>query len=222
MPKTSKLDEIREQIEFVHKALIELEIRAGIAEAAENLRTEAPSYIGVYDAAELYSDEQQELAIAEEEFHRQRTTRRLRDLYFAVRDVDLRKELIAKDREEGSLALRYWQQEMSDAATKLETARSTHRYWWMWASIWGVVFIGLGFHFFGLIGALGGLLVGYLNGRRTEHEALRTRESAVADAEQELKEAKQTWNEVRNQPQTFSQREAKSGEPDSDGLLRAV
>jgi hypothetical protein len=55
-----------------------------------------------------------------------------------------------------------------------------------------------------------------------EHEALRARDTAVVDAERELKEAEATWNDVRNQPQTFSQREAKTGEPDPEGLLRAV
>jgi len=54
-----------------------------------------------------------------------------------------------------------------------------------------------------------------------EHEALRARDSAVADAEQGLKEAEEIWNKVRNEPQPYSQREAKSGEPDQR-RLRAV
>jgi hypothetical protein len=88
--------------------------------------------------------------------------------------------------------------------------------------VWGISLLALGFHFFGLIGALGGLLVGYLNGRRMEHEALRVRDAAVADADRELKEAEETWNNVRNQPQTFSQQEAKTGEPDPETRLPAV
>jgi hypothetical protein len=222
VPRTSELSEIREQMKACHQALIELETRAGITKAAEKLRTEPANYIGIYDAAEPHSDEQRELVAAEETFHQQRTTRRLRDLYFMVRNSELRKELIVKDREEGSLALRYWQEELANAAAKLETARSTHKRWWVWASIWGIVLLGLGFHFFGLIGALGGLLVGCLNGRRMEQEALRGRDSAIADAERDLKDAEETWNEVRNQPQTFSQREAKTGNPDPESRLRAV
>jgi hypothetical protein len=84
----------------------ELETRAGIAEAAEKLRKEPPNYLGIYDAAERDSDEQRELETAEERFHQEHTTRRLRDLYFTVGDAELRKELIAKDREEGRLNLR--------------------------------------------------------------------------------------------------------------------
>jgi hypothetical protein len=222
MPNSMKLNEAREQVKACHQELINLEARAGIAEAAEKLRAEPPDYIGVYDAAEPYSDEKRELEQAEEAFHQQRTNRRMRDLYFAVGDAELRRELIAKDREEGSLALRYWQQELSDAAARLETAPSMHRHWWVWASVWGIALLVSGFYIFGLIGALGGLLVGYLNGRRIEHEAIRARDTARVDAERELKEAEETWNDVRNQPQTFSQREAKTGEPDPEGLLRAV
>jgi hypothetical protein len=222
MSNNTKLDEAREQVKACHQELIESETRAGIAEAAEKLRTEPPNYMGIDDAAEPYSDEQRELEETEEKYHQERTTRRIRDLYFAVLDVELRKELIAKDREEGSLALRYWQQELSDAAAKLETARSMHRHWWVWASVWGVALLGAGFYLFGLIGGLAGLLVGYLNSRRMEHEALRARDGAVADAERALKEAQETWDDVRNQPQTFSQREGKTGERNPENLLRAV
>jgi small-conductance mechanosensitive channel len=214
--------EIRQQMKGCHQALVELETRAGIAETAEKLRTEPPNYLGIYDAAERESDEQRELETAEERFHEERTTRRLRDLYFTVTDAEFRKELIAKDREAGRLNLRFWQEELSDATSKLRAARSAYKYWWVWASICGVVLIGFGAFFFGLIGAFGGLLVGYFIGRSMELSALRERERATADAERELKEAEQTWNEVRNQPQTFSRREAKTGEPDPDGRLQAV
>jgi hypothetical protein len=170
------LNKAREQIKACHQELIDLETRAGIAEAAEKLRTAPPNYFLVYDAAEPYSDAQREAEREEEAFHQRRTTRKIRDLYFAVQDALLRKELIAKDREEGSLALRYWQQELSDAAAKLDTARLTQKHWWVWASVWGIAMLALGFHYFELIGALGGLLVGYLNGRRMEREAIRERE----------------------------------------------
>jgi hypothetical protein len=222
MSGSAKLSEVREQAKACHQELVELETRAGIVDAAEKLRTEPPHYHLVYDAAEPYSDAQREAKQAEEAFHQQHATRRTRDLYFAVQDAELRKKLIAKDREEGTLALCYWQQELSDAAVRLDTARSMHKHWWAWASMWGIGLLALGFHFFGLIGALGGLLVGYLNGRRMEHEALRARDTAVVDAERELKEAEETWNHVRNQPQTFSQREAKTGEPEPESRMRAV
>ena len=172
--------------------------------------------------AERFSDAHREAVQEEEEFHAQRITRRIRELYFAVQNIELRKELIAKDREEGGLALSYCQQELTEAGARLATARSTQNHWWVWTSLVGIALLALGFYFFGLIGALGGALVGSLNGRRMEQEALRARDAAVASAEQELKEAEQFWNKARNEPQTFSRREANTGEPDPQVHLRAV
>jgi hypothetical protein len=104
MARANKSKEIREQAKACHRTLIELETRAGIVEAAEKLRKDPPNYFAIYDAAEPHSDEQRELERALETSHQEGTDRRLRDLYFTVRDVKLRKELIAKEREAGSLA----------------------------------------------------------------------------------------------------------------------
>ena len=145
MSDSVKLNEAMERVKACHQDLIDLETLAGIAEAAEKLRTKAPEYWRVYDAAEPYSDEQREIEEAEEKFHQERTTRRIRDLYFGVPDAELRKELLAKDREEGSLALRYFRQELSDAATKLDSARSTDRRRSVSASVWGIALLALGF-----------------------------------------------------------------------------
>lgn len=60
MPDSVKLNEARDRTKACHQELVELEIRAGIAEAAEKLRTEPPHYHLVYDAAEPYSDAQRE------------------------------------------------------------------------------------------------------------------------------------------------------------------
>jgi hypothetical protein len=180
-----------------YQALVKLETRAGIAEAAEKLRTEPGSYSYVYDVAERYGDKHRELLEEETTFHQETITRKFRKLYFSVPDAKLRKQLIAKSREEGDLALRYWQQELSDAAQARETARKAHD----------------------LVGALAGLLVGFFYGWRTEQVAVRDRAAEIADAERNLKEAEQLWDEVRNEPQMFSQLEAQTGEPD-DGIRR--
>jgi hypothetical protein len=201
----SKLIKIREQAKACHRALVELETRAGIAEAAEKLRP----------LTYLFQRE------------KENTTRRerLRELYFTVRDEKSRKQLIAKHREGESLTLNYWQHDFSNVLAQLKTARSRGTHWTVGASIYGIIFLALGFHFFGQVGALGGLLVAYFNGRRMEDEAHREHESATADAElysRDAEEAEQYWNEVRNRPSTFSQREAETGERDTDGRLRAV
>jgi hypothetical protein len=178
---------IRQQAKACHQALVDLEARAGIAEAAEKARNEPPNYFSVYDAAEPHSDEQRELEAFEEQAQQRRATRRLRTLYFAVPDGNLRKELIARHREEGDLPLRFWREEVSDAARRLTAAQSAGKHWWVAASVCGIGRLGLGFYLFGMVGALGGLIVGYFSGRSLEQSALRTRQTAVEEAERELR-----------------------------------
>ena len=75
---------LREQMKACHQTLVELEARGGIADAAEKLRTQPPSYLGVYDAAERDSDEQRELVSSVERIHEDYNNRRLRN--FGSRD----------------------------------------------------------------------------------------------------------------------------------------
>jgi hypothetical protein len=99
--------EIRQQMKARRQALVESEARAAIAEAAETLRKEPASYLGIYDAAEPFSDKQRELTDAVESWHAKSVTRRLRKLYFSVQDTDLRQQLIAKTgRKRGELTFR--------------------------------------------------------------------------------------------------------------------
>jgi hypothetical protein len=215
---------LRKRMKVCHQALAELEVRAGIAEATEKLREEAPDYLSVYDAAEPHSDEQRELEASVEKWHEVDKTRRIRQLYFTVPDIDLRKALITKVREEENLGVRFWQEELSDAAVRRSVAETTGSHWWVVASLWGVGLIGLGYYLFGIIGAMGGLLVGYFCGWSLQSSARRARQSAIAKAQEELKEAEATWDKTRNDPLTFSQREARTGKPDQedDDRLRAV
>src|SRR3974390_2946044 len=115
-----KLNAARERSRECHRALVELEVRAGVAEEAERLRTAPPRYHRIYDAAEPDSNEMRKLEAEEESFQRERTTRGIRDLYFGDHNIALHKKLIAKDREEGSLAISYLQQEVAEAAADLE------------------------------------------------------------------------------------------------------
>jgi hypothetical protein len=214
---------LRKQMQACHQALIELEASAGIAQAAEQLRSAPPEYFYVYDVGERDSDERRDAVAREEWFHAEHTARRIRELYFAVHDVVLRKALVAKVREEENLGVRFWQEELSDAAVRHKAAQAPGVRWWLVASLWGICLIGLGFFLFGIIGAMAGLLVGYFSGRSLEHSARRARESAIAKAEEELKEAQDTWDKTRNEPLTFSRDEARTGEPDEEppGLRRA-
>jgi len=93
-----------------------------------------------------------------------------------VADIDLRKALIAKVREEENLGLCFWREELSDGAARLSAAEAIGNHWWVWVSLWVVDLIGLGYYLIGIIGAIGGLLVGYFNGWSLESSARRARE----------------------------------------------
>jgi hypothetical protein len=212
---SAKSDEIRQRLRDFHDELRELEGRAEIRDVAEKLRSEPPHYHLVYDAAEPHSDEQRDEERAEEDRHKERTTLRIRNLYFSVRDVELRKLLIAKDREIGELSLSWHRQELDDANTKLALSRASAGYGWIWASICGVALIYGGYHYLGVPGALCGLLLGYIYSRMIEVHARRNRDIEIAVREEWATQSEKTWNKVRNEPQLFSRREAASGNPDS-------
>lgn len=202
MALSGRLDEIRERLVDRQRELAELEAEAGIADAAEKLRSEPESYERIYEIS-----------------HEENINHNLRKLYFSVRDVGLRRDLIRADQEAADTLRQFWQQHLDDAADRQKAAQSANEFWWVWASICGAILIGLGFHFFGLAGALAGLLAGYLSSRQMEQSALRARQSAIADADSRFRYAAETWKEARNEKRKFSEREAKTGEPDLGGRL---
>jgi hypothetical protein len=104
---------IRERIKARHQELVEMEQRAGIHEKAEALRNEPPDYFGFIAGLEWDSDERRRAETAAEEYHADRTVRKIRELYFSVADVELRKALIGKDREEEEAGRKYWEERLS-------------------------------------------------------------------------------------------------------------
>lgn len=215
----SRLDKIRESLGARLRELVELEAEAGIADAAERLRSEPASNHLIYDPAEPHEDQMRKMAQNWESSHEKRIIPDLRKLYFSVRDVGLRRDLIRADQEVADTLRQFWQQHLFDAADRQKAAQSANKFWWVWASIWGAILIGLGFHFFGLVGALAELLAGYLLSRQMEHSALKDRQNAIADADSRHRYAEQTWKGARGEKQKFSQREAETGEPDLVGGL---
>jgi hypothetical protein len=136
---------LRQQLQARDQELIELEARAGIAEEAEKLRKAPASLFPAALDKEMYSDAWHE-AMKEEELtekaHVRFTDRRLRKLYFTVQDADLRKTLMAKQREIGGLNGHFWQEELADAARRPKAAQRAGRWWWALASFWGAGYVG--------------------------------------------------------------------------------
>jgi hypothetical protein len=195
------------------EALQALEKEAGIFEHAEKIRSELAHYEFVYDVGERWSDERNAAIGAEEENHRALTTYRLRKLYFAVENREMRKRLIAQEREVGDRSVDYWRAELDDAVDGCGRAAQERQFWWIGAGIWGVLCIGFGYAYFGMPGALGGLLIGYIVVRMRERDALRARDTAIKRAETARQGAEGWWHEARNEPHRFSKSEAASGDP---------
>jgi hypothetical protein len=225
--RTMKSGEIREQIRARHKELERLEARAGIGAPAEQLRRASPLFKHARFARETDPDRRQELWIDfERRLHEEKTNRGMRELYFSVRDTDLRRALIEKEREIGHLSLRFWQEELNEAAARLRDTETTGRYWWVSPSILGIFFIGGNYYLFGLYGAVlvGPILLVFfwiLLAQESHRQALPRREAAIEKANRKFKDAEKNWNIAKDQPQLFSPVEAMTGEPDR-GPLQAL
>ena len=196
-----------------YDAGIALEERAGIGEEMRRIRDIQPSYLGIYDI----EDPAENMAAFEavNAATGSRKLRKLREVYFSVADLDLRKQLIANQREQHKLTLEFFREEVAEAHRKLAEAQRSGANWWIVASIPGLACIAAGYGLFGIPGALGGALVGLFAGRQTEHNAKRNRDEAVAAAEEILKDAERTVVEVSKQPATFSRSEERTGEADA-------
>lgn len=198
------------------RELIEIETRAGIADQAEQIRSTPPNYIGAWQSRGD-STAQHEAEEEAEASNRVWRAQEIRKLYFAVSDLELRTALIAKDREWEKIICNWLQGELSDARRALAAAKLSHRDWWLWASVTGVLLISLGAQApDSTPGAMAGLLVGYFNGRRLEANAARARADAICAAEQLVDEAQSDWNRVRDQKPVFSSLEQQTGQRDTE------
>src|SRR5438067_1557289 len=110
MAVTKALAEIRMRAQACHSEVQRLEFEAGINWKMDALRAEPPNFIFVYDVGERHSDEHRSAIDCERQSNADGFKRKLRDLYFSVADLELRKALMAKDRQEGEIALEFHQQ----------------------------------------------------------------------------------------------------------------
>lgn len=138
----------------------------------------------------------------------------IRDAYFSVADIGLRKKLIAKSRECEALRRRWFQQEVSDAHARLKALNTSIRQWWLLAALCGTGFVGGGYFIFAIPGAIAGAVAGLFLGRAIEHADERRREAELKEAENDLALAKTNLHKVTGEQPAFSQSEEHSGEPD--------
>jgi hypothetical protein len=189
-----------------------LEVKAGIEDARRG-----PLFPLYYDSDAPWGSERKKTEDEEESQDREDyIRRRIRSLYFSVHDLDLRKQLIQKERELTDNARYEFKTDVQTAEVKVREAKSIGKNWVWWASFCAIGWVALGWSLFQLPGALAGALVAYFHGRFDENDAKERRALSVKQAEDDLKEVRSIYHERLNSEYTFTKCEAESGEPDKE------
>jgi hypothetical protein len=208
MVASAKSLEIDLQQETCTQQCRALEQEAGIAEAV------SLAYDGRYLSIPTNPAEEARYGNQVLDMEKRAIRLHIRDAYFSVADMDLRRKLIAKSRECEALRRRWFQQEVSDAHARLKALNTSIRQWWLLAALCGAGFIGGGYFIFAIPGAIAGALAGLFLGRAIEHADESRREAKLKEAENDLAFAKTNLHEVTDKEPAFSRSEEHSGEPD--------
>lgn len=191
--------EIEGKLRAAEREALELVQQAGIAEEAE--RAVSPHTPLHLDSDAPSGSEQDQRETAEYwEDQRRTTARLLRKAVFSVSDVGIRIRLIAKQREIEELRRDLFVQLARDADAALEKARIPRPTWWIAAAVVGTMQVAVGYHFFGIPGALGGAVTAFFLGRYLEELSKADHNARIRRAENDQKEAKATKTEILNRP----------------------
>jgi hypothetical protein len=207
------------------KEIGDLKTQAGIKEALE--RADGFAGLDYYDLDKKLSeegvDEQSDEARRRyEDLNRQlrfEREAREREIFFSVSDVELRKRLIAKNREldelireedEGELAQA--KAAVDEASAAVQRARTAGRNWWLGAAAAGVAFVYFGHKVAPLIsldpvvGAMGGGVVAFFWGRYAEQMARVNRAANIKRAIESQENAKTALKEKEEEKQEYQRR----------------
>jgi hypothetical protein len=191
--------------------LMELEERAGLSDKVKDAQL-GPMFPNLEATPDEY--------FKETEYH---TRRKVRRLYFALPDVDARKELIAKRRLFDSVRKAYWQREAATARQNLiDKQRAATSLSWGRAGVLAAVCVAVGSYFFQLYGAIGGALMGFFLAQGALANERNYKAAAVRAAQEELEEALKTEREDAAAPAWFDASEERTGEMDKDFDRKSV
>jgi hypothetical protein len=162
-PKTSS--DYEQVCRTLGKELGDLEARAGIAAKADDasLGPLVPLYYN--SDAPLFSERGKAEREVERQHKQDYIRRKIRSLYFSVPDLDLRKQLIEKERELTDNWRYSTRTDVQAAEIGLSQAKASGQNWYLRASLSAIVFVAIGWSLFQLPGALAGTLVAYFYGR---------------------------------------------------------
>ena len=207
-----KLEDIEKEQEILAKELEELINDAGISAEVQKAQ-EGPWPLFLGDIAPLGSEERAKQIKIEEEHEHNYYKRKIRNAYFGVQDIELRKKLIEKERKKQKLHRQYFEAQVYIARQELKKIKRTkNTSYYYSASFVAAIAVCLGHIFFSISGAIAGAVVGYFLGRKMEESAIRDYEFLVIDAEDNLQEIEKTWKEVKDQSEIFLLEEEDSGQ----------
>jgi hypothetical protein len=184
--------------------LTTLEERAGIAEqvADANLGPQFPNFRAT---TEEYFDETEDYARA-----------RVRDLYFGVGDLELRKQLIHVNREWRKAYGDMNRKDLAEARKELVNAnRGVEWFPWISAAIVAATCVALGAKYFGLYGAIAGALAGFFIGHGVVASKKKEQAGEIARAAANVREAEESLREHEVTPDWFNDSEERTGERDA-------
>lgn len=181
----------------------ELEVRAGIQAQADRAREPGmPLHIGDFAP---FGSEEARIQMQEEEYSHDNYRRKIRKIYLNIKDLEIRKQLIQKERKAGKLQAQWFEAEVYKARQELNKIKeSAGKNWYYMAAGTAILAIAGGYGVFNIPGAIGGALVGYFLGRGIEENARKDRERSITNAENNVQDLEKTWQSVKNRPEIFS------------------
>ncbi len=189
----------------LQEACLALEEEAGISKAMERARE--GRFIPLGTMGEEASPD--EYFADERDYFR----RKVRDAYFSVQDVKLRKRLIAAQRKIDSHVMRSFEADIAAAnhAVSIATTK-VHNERWIKAAGFAVGAVAIGYWAFDLVGAIAGAVGGFFLGQGVVSEAKSNAIAEVKQATQELEIARKEQAQQSLCPECFSSSEEIAGE----------
>jgi hypothetical protein len=206
------------------RELQSLESLAGIQRYADRARE--GFLVPMISHAPAHSDRFEQENEENEKIEQDHIRHNIRSLYFGVANIELRKNLIKKEREIASLLISGALDELSKARIALNRIRHANpTEWCLWVSIIGVACVAVGYlafeaagavlhvQEFGVAGAVAGAFAGYILARYAELDTAYQRSQQLISAEGDFDSRKREADEASNEGETFTYEEEWSGMP---------
>ena len=141
--------------------------------------------------------------------------KRVRDLYFAVANVEVRRRLVRKVLETDDVLDQHCREDAANAKRALWSARQKEddqpRFT---AAVVGVVCVLIGYRVGALVGAIAGAVAGVFFGMSTVSGARRRAKAATEQAAEDAANAEDSLRQLLTRPRFFTPMEAATGERD--------